>query len=111
MQDLKTEIREEAMRRMKRIEEIFSNGVHVPSEVMGLYGMLSAIAAASLELFFANFGHMELNSGDINDAKQDLGWTPITDFEREVCDLINERCRERQHEVLRPAVIDVRATG
>ena len=112
MRDLKSEIRHEAMRRMERIEEIYSNGLTVPPEVMSLYGMLTAVASDSIGRYFDNFGYREIDTGDINDAKQDLNWAPITDFEREVIALINEHCRQRQYSlrVSQPIAADVRAS-
>lgn len=95
----KIAIRQEAYQRMGMIEDFFGDGRHVPREVMALYRLLKLIYSASFEQYFAEFTWLPINAGDVNDAKQDyFGWEPVTDFEKEACDLLNQKCAEKERE-------------
>lgn len=110
MDTQKAETRIEAYRRMSMIEEIYLDA-HVPSEVMQLYTLLKLINSADFEAYFAEFGYRELHTGDINEAKENLHWGPITDFERQVVELLREKIEIKERSYVHKPVAGLRLFG
>lgn len=106
----KQETRVEASRRMILIEELYIDA-HVPSEVMQLYMLLKLIQSADFSAYFSEFGFRVLHTGDINDAKEDLRWGPITDFERQVVELLREKIQLKERPYVHKPIAGLRLSG
>jgi hypothetical protein len=111
MENQKELIRIEADRKCTRIEEMFIDSA-IPVEVMTHYRLQRAIALANLNSYLSEFGYLPIRFEDAQDAALDLGWGPLSAFERSVCELINEECERRETgmTLYRP-VVGLRAIG
>lgn len=106
------EIAQEAARRMEMMEERFAD-CHLDQEFMALYRLLSLLRSASFERHFAEFGWLPIHPGDISDAKAELNWGPLTQFERDCIELLNQEVdrREKAHEKPTRTIVGLRTYG
>lgn len=100
------EIRRESWKRMSIIEEAFGSLYHLPNRMMSAYRLYSLLYETSFERYFASYGYLPIDPSEVGDAKDELGWGDITDFELEVIALLNQACR-RMEERSRPAQISL----
>lgn len=89
----RTDIREEAIRRMTMIEERYAD-YHVPTDVSSYYRLLHMIATG-IEAYIGNYGLLPINLGDANDGRHELGLGQLTPFERECVDVLEKEIEKR----------------
>ena len=86
----RNELKTEANRRLLEIEKIYGERP-LPRQVLAYYLLLRATYLGDLEAYQYEYGHQHLKHDVVEEGKESLGWGPLTEFERGICDVLNEQ--------------------
>lgn len=93
----KDEVRNRAFQGMTFIEDHFPD--HVPRPVIAYYLLLSSIYTANLNTFFSQHGWIEIDEEEAKIGKDEyLRQGTLTEFEKEVIQLINNETKKREYQ-------------
>jgi hypothetical protein len=97
----RTELRNEANRRIFEIEEAYGER-DLPRSVLSYYLLLRAVYLGDLEEYQNEYGHQFLHTDVVEEGKMKLGWGQLTEFEAGICEILNGQLDLDGNEVSAP---------
>lgn len=89
----KDEIRRLAYRRMATIEERHCD--RVPPEVQS-YWLTCYLIGEGFKAYFNEYGLLPIHVRDANDGRQQMGWGPLSLFEKDTITLLRHRIEDEE---------------